>query len=202
MTPALLLRIMPQAGRNADVFAVPLADAMERYNIVGIARQAAFLSQVGIESDHLRHLMENLSYSGERMMQVWPARFPTLTSTIGYVRNPQALANKVYANRMGNGDEKSGDGWKYRGRGIGHITGKANYEKCGQALGFDLVGNPGLLESPRLAAESFAWFWSANGINRLADAGDITAVSKRVNGGVNGLAQRIAMYELARKVLA
>lgn len=201
MTPATLLRIMPLAGKQADVFARPLGDAMEHYNIVGPVRQAAFLSQIGVESGQLQRMTENLSYSAKRLMEVWPARFPFLASTDGYVNNPQALANKVYASRMGNGNEASGDGWKYRGRGILQLTGKSNYDKCGQALRFDLISHPELVASPRLAAESAAWFWSINGINIIADEGDMTAVTKKVNGGHHGLAQRIAMYELARKVL-
>ena len=202
MTPAQLLRVMPTAGKQADVFAQPLADAMERYNIVGIARQAAFLSQLGVESGCLQAMTENLSYSAQRLREVWPTRFPSLASTSGYARNPQALANKVYSGRMGNGNEASGDGWKYRGRGMIQLTGKANYEKCGHGIGFDLVGNPDLLTAPRLAAMSAAWFWSTNGLNRLADEGDQAAICKRVNGGHHGLASRIAMFELARRVLA
>ena len=199
MTPALLLRIMPQAGRQADLFAPHLADAMQRYNIVGPVRQAHFLSQIAVESEQLQYLIENLSYSAQRLMVVWPKRFPTLTSTIGYVKNPQALGNKVYANRMGNGDEASGDGYRYRGRGLGMLTGKANYEKRGMALGFNLVANPGLLETPRLAVQSFADFWAANGLNRISDEGSVEAVTRVVNGGTHGLAKRQAFYETARK---
>ena len=201
MTPATLLRIMPQAGKQADVFAQPLTDAMERYNIVGPVRQACFLAQIGVESGQLHYMSENLSYSAQRLTEVWPSRFPSISSTEGYARNPKALANKVYAGRMGNGNEASGDGYKYRGRGMIQLTGKDNYQRCGQAIGFDLVGNPDLLAAPRLAAESAAWFWSANGLNRLADEGDQRAVTKKVNGGHHGLASRIALYEIARKVL-
>ncbi len=202
MTPAQLLMIMPQAGRQADVFAQHLADSMERHNITGPVRQAMFLGQIGVESGQLNHTIENLSYSAERLLAVWPSRFPTLTATIGYARNPKALANKVYASRMGNGAEASGDGYLFRGRGLIQVTGRENYRRCGLAIGFNLESNPDLLTAPMLAALSAAWFWSANGLNRLADEGSVEAVTRKVNGGVHGLAQRTAMYELARKVLA
>jgi putative chitinase len=200
MTPEQLLRIMPQAGRQADLFAPHLVEAMARYNITGIARQASFLSQIGVESAELTRTSENLNYSAERLMAVWPSRFPTMAQTIGYARNAVALANKVYANRIGNGAPETGDGWRYRGRGLIQLTGKANYEKCGAAIGFNLVENPQFLESPALASLSAAWFWHANGLNELADAGDQAAVTRRINGGVHGLAQRKAMFELAKKV--
>lgn len=202
MTPAQLLRIMPLAGKQADLFAPYLAPAMTRYQIVGAPRQASFLSQIGVESGQLKHLSENLSYSAERMMQIWPGRFPTLASTNGYDRNPVALANKVYGNRMGNGPESSGDGWKYRGRGLIQLTGKNNYDRCGAAIGINLVDNPQSLESPALAVMSAAWFWYANGCNELADKGDQALVTKRVNGGHHGLAERLAMFNVAMKVLS
>lgn len=202
MTPSDLLRILPRAGAAADLFAPHLTEAMKRFNITSIARQAPFIANIGHESGHLTRLSENLSYSAERMMQIWPKRFPTLASTAGYARNPQALANKVYANRMGNGDEASGDGWRYRGRGLIQLTGKSNYETCGAAVGHDLVSNPQFVESPALASLSAAWFWSVNGLNELADKGDQTAICKRINGGTHGLADRLALFEVAKRVLS
>ena len=201
MEPADLLRIMPNAGRQADLFASHLTAAMERYQIVGVPRQASFLSQIGVESAQLTHTSENLNYSAERLMVVWPSRFKSLSQTTGYARNAIALANKVYANRMGNGDEASGDGWKYHGRGLIMLTGKANYQACGAGIGRDLVLNPQFVEYPELACLSAAWFWHANGLNALADKGDQTVVTRRVNGGVHGLALRLAMFEVAKKVL-
>lgn len=203
MTPAQLLKIMPDAGRQADVFAAPLTDAMQRFNITGPARQASFLAQIAHESSQLNRMSENLNYrTFERLNAVWPKRFPTPQSTVGYIGNAPALANKVYGGRMGNGPEASGDGYRFRGRGLLQITGKDNYLACGAKIGYDLVAHPEFLDSPMLAALSAAWFWSANGLNELADKGDQTAVTKRINGGVHGLAQRLAMFELARKVLA
>ena len=202
MSPADLLRILPRAGALADLYAAHLDTAMQRFNITGPARQAAFIATIGHESSHLRHTIENLSYSAERMMQIWPGRFPTLESTAGYARNPQALAGKVYANRMGHGDEASGDGWKYRGRGLVQLTGKSNYAKCGEAVGHDLVTNPQFVEAPALASLSAAWFWSVHGLNAMADKGDMTAITKRVNGGTTGIVDRLALYEVAKRVLS
>lgn len=202
MTPAQLLRIMPQSGRYADIFAPHLADAMARYGINMVARQASFLSQIGVESAQLCRLVENLNYSAPRLLQVWPTRFQSEADTIGYAGQAQALANKVYANRMGNGDEASGDGFRYRGRGLIQLTGKANYKRCRDAIGIDIVTNPHLLEAPAAASLSAAWFWKANGLNELADKGDQAAVTRKVNGGVHGLAQRQAMFDLAKRVLS
>ncbi len=201
MTPAQLLRIMPRAGRHADLFAPHLVDAMEKNDINTPARQASFLAQIGVESAELTRTSENLNYSAPRLLAVWPSRFPSLAQTIGYAGNATALANKVYANRMGNGDEASGDGWKYRGRGLIQLTGKDNYERCGAAIGFNLVENPQFLETPSLASLSAAWFWRANGLNALADVSDQERITRRINGGIHGLAQRKAMFELAKKVL-
>lgn len=202
MTPAQLLRIMPAAKRQADVFAPLLAEAMEKYQINTLSRRASFLAQIGVESGQLTRLVENLNYSAERMRVVWPTRFPSLAQTIGYAGNATELANKVYANRMGNGDEKSGDGWKYRGRGLIHLTGRDNYKRLSDATGYDFVAEPQMLEAPRMAALSAAWFWSVNGLNALADTGNQTAVTKKINGGVHGLAQRLEMFEVAKRVLS
>ncbi len=209
MTPADLLRIMPQAGRQADAFARPLADAMERYNIVGPVRQAMFLSQIGVESGQLTRMVESLNYTPDAIIATFNTKVQRFTRAQAdeYGRTPAHAANQrmigsiAYANRMGNGNVASGDGYNYRGRGLLQITGRDNYERCGQAIGFGLVANPAFLETPRLAAESAGWFWSANGLNRLADEGSVEAVTKKVNGGHHALAQRRAMYELARKVL-
>lgn len=202
MTPAQLLKIMPLAGRQADVFAAPLTDAMTRFHITGPARQASFLAQIAHESGQLNRMTENLIYSAPRMMVIWPKRFPTLASTEGYAQNAPALANKVYGGRMGNGTEATGEGWRYRGRGLLQLTGKDNYRNCGAAVGYDLVAHPEFMDSPMLAALSAAWFWKSNGLNELADKGDQTLVTRRVNGGTHGLAQRLAMFEVAKRVLS
>ncbi|MBJ2181457.1 glycoside hydrolase family 19 protein [Pseudomonas veronii] len=172
---------------------------MIRYGIVGTPRAAAFIAQVGHESGQLTRLVENLNYSADGLMKTWPSRFDLVRAT-ACARKPEQIANVVYACRMGNA--APGDGWKYRGRGPIQVTGKANYAACGEALGLDLINHPELLEKPQYAAMSAAWFWSANGLNTLADAGDLTKITRRINGGLTGQADRQALYDKALKVLA
>jgi putative chitinase len=199
ITEQQLLQILPNAGRQAGVFVSALNTAMNRYSIIGAPRAAAFIAQVGHESGQLARLVENLNYSADGLMKTWPSRFDSVRATAA-ARNPEQIANIVYAGRMGNG--APGDGWKYRGRGLIQVTGKTNYAACGEALGLDLINQPELLEQPQYAAMSAAWFWSANGLNTLADAGDLTKITQRINGGTNGMADRQALYDKALKVLA
>ena len=199
ITEQQLLQILPNAGRQAGVFVPVLNTAMNRYGIVGTARAAAFIAQVGHESGQLMRLVENLNYSAEGLMKTWPSRFDLVRATAA-ARNPEQIANIVYGGRMGN--TAPGDGWKYRGRGLIQVTGKTNYAACGEALGVDLINQPELLERPQYAALSAAWFWSVNGLNTLADAGDLKGVTRRINGGLNGQADRQALYDKALKVLA
>lgn len=202
LTLSQLQQIMPHAGPRAEAFLPHLNRAMAEFGIDTRARQASFLSQAAHESGDLAHLTESLNYSAARLRQVWPSRFPTDEIAAAYARNPEKLANKVYANRMGNGDEASGDGYRYCGRGLFQLTGKETYRKCGAALGIDLVQHPALVAGPELAARSAAWYWSSRGLNALADAGDQTAVTKGINGGTIGLSERLAAFERAHKVLA
>lgn len=175
ITEQQLLQILPNAGRNAGVFVSALNTAMGRHGIVGMARAAAFIAQVGHESGQLRYVRE-----------IWG---PTA----------QQLG---YEGRADLGNTVKGDGSKYRGRGLIQITGRANYAACGEALGLDLINNPQLLELPQHAAMSAAWFWSTRGLNTLADQGEFVKITRRINGGVNGLADRQALYDKALKVLA
>lgn len=199
ITEQQLLQILPNAGRQAGVFVSALNTAMNRYGIVGTPRTAAFIAQVGHESGQLARLAENLNYSADGLMKTWPSRFDSVRATAA-ARNPEQIANIVYAGRMGN--IAPGDGWKYRGRGLIQVTGKTNYAACGEALGLDLISQPELLEQAQYAAMSAAWFWSANGLNTLADTGDLTKITQRINGGTNGMADRQALYDKALKVLA
>lgn len=202
MKPAELRRILPLAGARADTFAGPLTAAMERFEINTPARQAAFIAQIGHESAQLTRLTENLNYSCAGLMKTWPMRFPTSVIAEQYERQPEKIANRVYANRMGNGDEASGDGWAYRGSGAIQLTGKENHLAC--ALYFDLpleaVGD--WLRSPEGASLSAAWFWKAHGCNELADAGDQEAITRRINGGTLGMQERVALFNRATEVLA
>jgi putative chitinase len=164
----------------------------------GDAELDDFLGQVLHESDRLTRIAENLDYSPERLCQVWPGRFPTLAAAQPYARNPTALANRVYGGRMGN--TQPGDGWKFRGRTPIQITGHDNYAFVGKLMGQDLTVMPELLEQPRFALEACVLWWE----DRIPDTmlGDVEKVTRRVNGGLIGLADRQRLTTLAGEALA
>ena len=199
ITVQQLLQILPNASQVAGVFVPVLNTAMNRYQIFGTKRIAAFVAQVGHESGQLTRLVENLNYSADALRKTWPSRFGTELAN-AVERKPEQIANIAYGNRMGN--ISAGEGWKYRGRGLIQITGKDNYRLCGEALGLDLIAQPELLEKPQHACMSAAWFWASNGLNTLADAGKFEAVTQRINGGQTGAADRLALHARAMKVLA
>ena len=179
----------------------PLKETFEKYQIDTPKRQAAFIGQCMHESNGFKTLTENLNYSAKGLMATWPSRFQSEEVANQYARNPEKIANKVYGGRMGNADESSGEGWKYRGRGIKQLTGKENYQRCSEALGVDLVENPDLLLEPKYAALSAGWFWNKHGLNDLADKSDIETMTKRINGGLLGLDARKAAIQKAESVL-
>lgn len=160
-------------------------------------RRAAFLGQIFHESAGLTKFEENMNYTAERLMVVWPARFPTLAIAKQYAKQPQKLANYVYANRMGNGSFESGDGHRYHGRSPVHLTGKSNYIAASKNLGKDFVNNPDDVLLPENLMLVAADYWKSNKLNPLADAWDITAISKKVNGGTLGLKERIQLSNWA-----
>lgn len=178
ITPQQLLQILPSAGQKAGLFAPVLNAAMGKWGIVTPARQAAFIAQIGHESGQLRYVRElgNDAYL---------AKYDT---------------GKLAA-RLGNTPDADGDGQRYRGRGLIQITGHDNYKRCGEALGLDLLGQPELLELPQHAAMSAAWFWHQAGLSPLADRGEFKTITRRINGGLNGLDERVALWEKARQVL-
>ena len=142
-----------------------------------------WLANVAIESDRLTRVVENLNYmTARRIMMVWPGRFADLDAAQAYVGRPEALASYVYANRLGNGSQQTGDGWRYRGRGLLQTTGKLNYERVGTALGLDLLNYPELLESPEHAAQAAGYEWRSRRCNEMADRGDVRATRKAING--------------------
>lgn len=169
--------------------------ACNKFGINTPKQEAAFIAQAAHESAGYTRLVENLNYSAEALMRVWPKRFPTKTVADAFARQPELIANQVYSGRMGNGPVQSGDGWKYIGRGLKQLTGKDNYARCGKALSIDLVSNPELLLKPMFAAQSAGWFWSVNNCGALADADEFEMLTKRINGGLIGLADRKARYE-------
>lgn len=172
------------------------------YQVNTLLRVSAFLAQMGHESADFTRLTENLNYSAEGLVKTWPKRFTAETAK-AYNRKPEKIANKVYADRMGNGDEASGDGWKYRGRGIIQITGKNNYIAFSNAR-FDnlhLLDEPDYLLTTIGAVESACWFWKTNNLNETADAQNMTLITKRINGGTHGLEDRLKRYERAIDIL-
>ena len=201
-----LLQILPKARPIAGIFLPALNRAMSRWKIDSRIRQAAFLAQVGHESGQLRNLVENLNYSAEALVRIWPTRF-TAQNAGAYARQPEKIANKVYGGRMGNGPEASGEGWRYRGRGLLQVTGRSNYREAGAGLGLPFEDKPELLEQAEHAAQSAAWWWAKRGLNELADAGRIQDIGSVINTGQvgrvpHGAAARKALYDLALWVLA
>lgn len=175
--------------------------AMSRFDIITPARQAAFLAQIGHESAGLTCTAENLNYSAAALQRVFHKYFSD-DELERYAGRPEMIGNRVYANRFGNGNEASGDGFKYRGRGLIQITFKNNYRECGNALGIDLVAVPALLMQSQYAALSAAWYWKSHGCNQLADAGDFKGTTLAINGGYNGQDERLALFERASTALA
>ena len=178
ITTLQLQQILPNAGQSAGVFVPVLNTAMVRYQIVGSLRMAAFIAQIGHESGQLRYVRE-----------------------MGSDQHLSKYDTGSLAKRLGNTPEADGDGQKYRGRGLIQITGRANYAECGEALGLDLLSHPELLEKPQHACMSAAWFWASRGLNTLADTGKFDTITRRINGGQNGAADRRALYAQALKVL-
>lgn len=180
----------------------PLNDILDKYEICTSKRIAAFLAQCGHESANFTKLSENLNYSAEGLIKTFPKHFPTLESAYSYAHNPVAIANAVYANRMGNGDESSGDGWTYRGRGLIQLTGRLNYAKFAGAMQMNTTEATAYLNSKAGALESAAWFFYTNNLNAYADKDDIAGMTKRINGGLIGLDDRVERYNNALAVLS
>ena len=177
----------------------PLVDTFVKYGISTTQRQAAFLGQCMHESNNFRTLEEDLDYSASALMRVWPSRFPDYDVAEKYAHNPEKIANKVYAGKLGNTEE--GDGFKYRGRGVIQLTGKEAYLYCGSNLGIDTISHPEILLEPKWACMSAGWFWNKKGLNTLADASDYKEMTHRINGGMNGYDERVAKITLAKKAL-
>ena len=179
----------------------PLNETFARFDINTAYRQSAFIGQCSHECGNFRILSENLNYKAATLMKLWSKRFPTLEIANQYAGNPKKIANMVYANRMGNRDESSGDGYRFRGRGCIQTTGHANYYHAGQSLGYDFVMDPDVVSSPKYAALTAGFFWSTHGLNALADAQDHKSITKRINGGYIGLAEREEHTRMALAVL-
>jgi putative chitinase len=181
-------------NKNPEEWFDALEKHLPKFGIITPARVAGFVSQTQHESLDFTILKENLNYSAKALDSIFGKYFVRAGRDANeYARQPEKIANVIYANRMGNGDEASGDGYKYRGRGILQLTGKSNYSQCSKDLFNDneLVDNPDLLLEPEFAVLSACWFWHKNKLNTICDAGDVVKLSKRINGGTIGLDDRI-----------
>jgi putative chitinase len=215
MIPISAEQIMVATGankENAEKFLPFIQGACKAYEINTPERIAGFLSQIGHESGGLASLQENLNYKVDAILKLFgrhriseaDARKFGRDDAIGQKANQKALADILYGGEFGRknlGNTEPGDGSRFIGRGLKQLTGRSNYKRCGDAIGTDLVADPEKLLEPVNAALSAGWFWSANGLNALADKGDVAAMTKRINGGDIGLAQRQALYDKAIKAL-
>ena len=207
ITEVQLTAFLP-ALQNAPTWTAALNAAMDRFEINTPARIAAFLAQTAHESGEFRRLVENLNYSAAGLCKTWPNRFANLDFAKPYDRNPELIANYVYAKRLGNGDTASGDGWRFRGRGLIQLTGRGNYRSCGLAVTLPLETEPQRLETPEAAALAAAQFWQSRGLNHLADDQsddnddeDFVAITKIINGGTAGLSARRTYWARAKAAL-
>lgn len=191
-----LLRVACPERTEAQLapWVAPIQQACKRFEINTVRRVAAFISQMAHESSLKLGREENLSYSAKRMTEVWPSRFPSVAIAQPYARNPEKLANWVYANRMGNGPESSGDGWKFRGAGPMQLTGADNWAGFADAMGMTIDEALAYGRTLDGGVMSAAWFWHTNGLNRLADTPGVTDETRRINGGTHGLADREARF--------
>ena len=204
--------------KDPEKWLQPIIETCVEFEINTPKRAAAFLAQTSHESGGYTMLTENLNYRAATLAACWPNRFaemgpnkkpkrdakggliPTKVA-LSIEKKPELIANMVYSSRMGNGAPQTGEGWKYRGRGLKQLTGKDNYKRCGDALNLDLVNNPDLLLEPLAAARSAGWFWKVNDLASFADAGDIKGMTKKINGGYIGLEQRQSLYDKILSVI-
>jgi putative chitinase len=177
-----------------------LGAVLPDYDINTPRRVAAFVAQCAHESGGFRFLTENLNYRAESLVKTWPKYFNT-NNADSYARNPQRIANRAYANRMGNGDEASGDGWRFCGRGLIQLTGYRNYQAFADSIETDINDIPDYLATFEGAVQSACWFWETNNLNKWADQGDILTLTEKINGGTLGLDERTKHYTKALHVL-
>lgn len=200
ITSEVLLAIAPGCHRSA-MKANVLELAAQAYEITTTKRTAAWLAQLAHESAGFNVTVENLNYKAEALLILFEKYFPDYPTAKRYERRPPMIGSRVYANRMGNGNEASGEGYKFRGRGFIQITGKDNYTRMAKALSLPLVNFPDQMEIDRVAALSAALFWKENGCNELADTDSFEDITRRINGGTTGYADRVAYWEKAKAVL-
>jgi putative chitinase len=193
---------MPGAKPAAvDLHFPQMLVAMLRFEINTPVRIAAWLANIGHECADLSRFEENLNYSAAGLRKTFPKYFPSSAKAAAYARQPQKIANLVYANRMGNGATESGDGWRYRGRGPIQVTGKENYQRYGRMVGVDLGGFPDLAATPRCGWMVAGAYWERNKLNAYADKGNFKGLTRAINGGLNGLEDRERRLDLAESAL-
>jgi putative chitinase len=197
-----LQKILPKVKNIGDWYSA-MIDALPQYEINTVERVSAFIAQCAHESGGFTLLQENLNYGAKGLTGTFHKYFPTEADAKPYERQPEKIANRVYANRMGNGDEHSGEGWKYRGRGLIQLTGKDNYRRFSHAAFDDdtILDNPDLLMEPYYALHSACWFWNDKMLNDYADTQDLVTMTKKINGGTIGLDDRIHHYNHVVEVL-
>lgn len=203
ITIELLQAMCPKTKRSVlEGYVEPLNTVAQYYEMFeNPNRVAGFLAQIAHESGGFNFVIENLNYSAEGLRKVFPKYFPNDEIAKQYARQPEKIANRVYANRMKNGDENSGDGFKFRGRGLIQLTGRDNYTRFAEALDMDIDSTVAYLETPNGAVASAGWFWDNNKLNQFCDKGDFITLTKRINGGTIGLADRQHHYQIALKYL-
>jgi len=196
-----LKKVCPN-NKQPEALLEVLNKVLPLYEINTRKRVAAFLAQCGHESAQFTALKENLNYSADGLCKVWPKRFISVAMAAPYNRNPEKIANLVYCNRLGNGTESSGDGFKYRGRGAIQLTGKDNYSKFAKSIGKTLDETVTFCETLEGCVSSACWFWSVNKLNQYCDSGDFVTLTKRINGGTIGIKDRQHHYDEALKVIS
>lgn len=200
LTKEKLQELLPN-NQYIDDWYNSLVTILPEYEIDTPERIAAFIAQCSHESGGFKFLKENLNYRAESLVRVWPKHFPTIDIANQYARQPEKIANRAYANRMGNGDEESGDGWKFAGKGLIQLTGRNNYQQFADSINIDVEELPEYLITFEGAVKSACWFWKKNNLNQWADQRDIKTLTKRINGGTIGLEDRIKHYNHALEVL-
>jgi putative chitinase len=178
-----------------------LSEALPDYDINSPQRVASFLAQCGHESGGFTAIKENLNYKAESLMRVWPRYFPDTKTAQAYAHQQEKIANRAYANRMGNGDEASGDGYRFCGRGLIQLTGRSNYQAFADSIEEDINNLPEYLATFEGCVQSACWFWEANNLNQYADNYDLLTMTKKINGGTLGLDDRTARYKKALHIM-
>jgi putative chitinase len=203
VTLEMLKQLCPKTKESVlQIYLDPINDVLNYYEMFSPPRRAAaFLAQTAHESGGFNFVKENLNYSAKGLMTTFKKYFPTEDLAKQYERQPQKIANRVYANRMNNGDEASGDGYRFCGRGLIQLTGRANYTKFAEDLGISIEETVAYLETPAGAVSSAGWFWDMNGLNKFCDNEDFVTLTKRINGGTIGLEDRKHHYEIALRLL-